>query len=65
LSFSEAPQVRTVLIDRPLDPPLGCAEAVVGPASAAVGNGVQRLLGVPVRRLPLTRHEIVAAISEA
>ncbi|ROT97984.1 molybdopterin cofactor-binding domain-containing protein [Histidinibacterium lentulum] len=65
LRFSEVPGIETAFIDRPGDPPLGCAEAVAGPVSAAVANGVMRLVGVPVTRLPLTRDAIIAAISAA
>ncbi|MBM1220773.1 xanthine dehydrogenase family protein molybdopterin-binding subunit [Ponticoccus sp. SC2-23] len=65
LRFSEVPQIETALIHRPEDPPYGCAEAVAGPASAAVGNAVQRMIGVPIRDLPITRERIIAAVSEA
>lgn len=63
LKFSEVPEIETALISRPESPPLGCAEAAAGPASAAVGNAVQRLLGMPIRDLPITRERIIAAIS--
>jgi len=63
LRFSEVPRIEVALIDRPDDAPLGCAEAVQGPAAAAVGNAVQHLIGVPVRQLPITREAIIAAVS--
>lgn len=63
LKFSEVPEIRTVLIDRPGEPPLGCAEAVAGPVSAAVGNAVQRLIGGPVHDLPITRDRLIATLS--
>jgi CO/xanthine dehydrogenase Mo-binding subunit len=63
LTFSEVPRIETALIHRPEDPPYGCAEAVAGPASAAVGNAVQRLIGVPICDLPITRDRIISAIS--
>ena len=63
LKFSEVPQIKTVLMDQPEESPLGCAEAVAGPVSAAVGNAVQRLLGTPVLSLPITREKIIAEIS--
>jgi CO/xanthine dehydrogenase Mo-binding subunit len=65
LRFSEVPEIETALIARPGDPPLGCAEAVAGPVSAAVANAVMRLTGVPVTALPLTRDAIIAAVSAA
>jgi len=63
LKFSEVPEIRSSLIHRPEDPPFGCAEAVAGPASAAIGNAVQRLIGVPIRDLPITRDRIISAVS--
>ncbi|KAA9006778.1 molybdopterin cofactor-binding domain-containing protein [Histidinibacterium aquaticum] len=63
LRFSEIPEVRVEMIDRPEEPPLGCAEAVQGPVAAALGNAVQRMIGVPVLSLPLTRESVIAAVS--
>lgn len=63
LTFSEVPRIRTILIDRPDDPPLGAGEISQGPAAAAVSNAVRAALGVRVRRLPITRHAIIAAAS--
>ena len=63
LPFSEVPEIRTDFIKRPDEPPLGCAEAVAGPTTAAVGNAIQRLIGQPIQSLPITRHSIVAAVS--
>jgi nicotinate dehydrogenase subunit B len=65
LPFSEVPDVQTDIMERPGEPPLGCAEAVAGPVTAAVGNAVQRLLGVAIQSLPITRDRIVAAVSAA
>ena len=63
LTFSEVPRIRTILIDRPDDPPLGAGEISQGAAAAAVSNAVRAALGVRVRRLPITRHAIIAAAS--
>ncbi|MEX6508683.1 molybdopterin cofactor-binding domain-containing protein [Jiella sp. M17.18] len=62
LTFSEVPEVIVRLVDRPEEPPLGCAEAAQGPTAAAVVNAVYRAVGVPVRDLPLTRDRIIAAL---
>ena len=54
LRFSEVPQVRTVLLDRPESEPLGAGEATVGPASGALANAVFAATGLRVRDLPMT-----------
>jgi nicotinate dehydrogenase subunit B len=63
LPFSEVPDVKIDIMARPNDPPLGCAEAVAGPTTAAIGNALQRLIGFPIPNLPITRDSIVAALS--
>ena len=62
LTFSEAPTVDTVLIDRPGEPSLGVGEGMAGPTAAAIANAVYDALGVRVRDLPITRERIVAAM---
>jgi len=62
LAFSEVPEIVTEIVERPEAPPLGLAEAPVGPTAAAIGNALFRALGVRVRDLPLTREAIVTAM---
>lgn len=62
LKFSEVPETFVEILPRDDDPPLGVAEASQGPTAAAIGNAVHDALGVRVRRLPITRHAIAAAI---
>jgi nicotinate dehydrogenase subunit B len=64
LTFSEAPTIETVLIDRPDEPSLGVGEGMVGPTAAAIGNAVFNAMGVRVRDLPLTRERIMAALRD-
>ena len=54
LRFSEVPEVKTVLLDRPESEPLGAGEATVGPASGALANAVFAATGLRVRDLPMT-----------
>jgi CO/xanthine dehydrogenase Mo-binding subunit len=54
LRFSESPQVRTVLLNRPGAPFLGSGEASSGPAGAAIANAVFGATGRRLRDLPLT-----------
>jgi CO/xanthine dehydrogenase Mo-binding subunit len=65
LTFAEAPQVETVLIDRPEETSLGVGEGMAGPAVAAIGNALANALGVRVRDLPFTPERIVAAMGSA
>jgi nicotinate dehydrogenase subunit B len=64
ITFSEAPQIETVLIDRPNEPSLGVGEGMVGPTAAAIGNAVANAMGIHVRNLPLTRERIIAALGD-
>jgi nicotinate dehydrogenase subunit B len=63
LTFEEAPEVDTVLIDRPDEPSLGVGEGMAGPTAAAIANAVYGALGVRVRDLPITRERILAAMN--
>jgi CO/xanthine dehydrogenase Mo-binding subunit len=62
LTFAEAPQVESILLDRPEEPSLGVGEGMAGPTVAAIGNAVANALGERVRDLPFTRERIVAAM---
>lgn len=62
LRFSEVPEVRVHVLDRPEDPPLGAGEAAQGPVAAAIGNAVFDALGVRVRTLPLSPDNIMRAM---
>lgn len=63
LGFAEAPSVEVVLLDRPDQPSKGAGEGAQGPTAAAIGNALFGALGVRVRDLPLTREQIVRAMS--
>jgi nicotinate dehydrogenase subunit B len=58
LTFSEVPEIETVLIDRPGEPYLGAGEATQGPAAAAIANAVFEATGIRVRDVPLTPERI-------
>jgi CO/xanthine dehydrogenase Mo-binding subunit len=63
LGFEEVPKLRTVLLNRPDDPPLGAGEASQGPAGAAVANALARALGQRLRDLPYTPERVKAALA--
>ena len=62
LTFSEAPAVDVVLVDRPDQPSLGAGEASIGPTAAAIGNALHAATGLRVRTLPLTAENVIAAM---
>ena len=51
----------TILINRPDEKSLGAAKISQGPGGAAVANAVQNALGIRVKKLPITRDELIAA----
>lgn len=61
LTFSEVPEVDTVLIDRPGEAFLGAGEITQGPTAGAVANALFDAVGLRVRSLPLTPERIQAA----
>lgn len=65
LRFSEVPEVRVHLLDRPEEAPLGAGEAAQGPVAAAIANAVHDALGVRVRELPLTPERLLRAVHAA
>ena len=62
MTFSEAPAIEVVLIDRPEERALGGGEPAQGPVAAAIANAVYDALGVRVRAMPITREAIIAAV---
>ncbi len=65
LTFSEMPEISTVVVDDPSAPSLGAGECSAGPIAAAIANAVAHALGVRVRDMPLTPERIAAAINAA
>ena len=65
LRFSEVPKVEVEVIQRPEIDPVGAGEAAHGPVTAAIANAVFDCLGVRVRKLPMTRDNLIAAMDLA
>ncbi len=63
LTMNEAPSVKTVLIDRPNEHPLGAGEAAQGPTAAAIGNAFTAATGKRIRDLPLVPDRVKAALA--
>jgi nicotinate dehydrogenase subunit B len=64
MRFSQVPEIKTRLLDRPGYPPLGAGEASGGPAVAAIANAVFQYTGARVRDLPLYPGRILNAFRE-
>ncbi len=58
LRFDRAPQVDTVLINRPDQPSKGCGEATQGPTPAAIANAVYAACGARLRDMPFTADSV-------
>jgi CO/xanthine dehydrogenase Mo-binding subunit len=64
LTFAEAPEIETVLLDRPDYAWLGAGEATHGPTPAAIANAVFEAAGVRLREIPFTPERVLAALGE-
>ncbi len=62
LRFSDSFPIRTILLDRPDQPPLGCGEAAQGPMAAAIANAIFDAVGVRLRDLPFTPERVLEAL---
>jgi len=62
LRFSEAPDISVTLLESEGEPSVGAGEAAQGPTAGAVANAVADAIGVRVRRLPISREAVLAAI---
>jgi nicotinate dehydrogenase subunit B len=62
LRFSQMPEIRTVLLDRPGAPYLGIGEGAQGPTPAAIANAIYDAVGIRLRRIPFTPDRVLAAL---
>jgi nicotinate dehydrogenase subunit B len=65
LTFSEAPAVDVVLLDRPDEPAVGAGEPAQVPTAAAVANAICDAAGVRLRQAPFTPERVRAALEES
>ena len=65
LRFSDSFPIRSILLDRPDQRPLGCGEAAQGPMAAAIANAVFDATGCRLRSLPLTPERVLEALETA
>jgi CO/xanthine dehydrogenase Mo-binding subunit len=62
LRFRDAPEIETVLLNRPGEPYLGIGEAVQGPVPAAIANAVFDAVGIRLRQIPFKPERVKAAL---
>jgi CO/xanthine dehydrogenase Mo-binding subunit len=62
LRFAEAPDVETVLLNRPGYPFLGVGEGAQGPIPAAIANAIYDAVGARLREIPFTPERVKAAL---
>ena len=63
LRFTELPEVKIALINRPNEAPTGSGENAMTAIPAAVANALFDATGARMRRLPLTPARVKAAIA--
>jgi nicotinate dehydrogenase subunit B len=64
MRFPDAPQIETVLLQRPGWPWLGSGEAAPMPTGAAIANAVFDAAGIRLRQVPFTPQRVKAALEE-
>ena len=62
LTFSDAPEMEIVLLDRPDQPALGAGEPSTVTTAPAVANAVFDATGVRLRQMPFTPERVRAAL---
>jgi len=62
LRFSDAPEIQTVLLNRPGMPFLGIGEGAQGPVPAAIANAVFDATGIRLRRIPFTPEQVIEVL---
>jgi nicotinate dehydrogenase subunit B len=61
--FPDVPEIQTVLISRPDDPPLGVGESASIPSAAAIANAIFDATGARIRRVPFTPRRVKTALA--
>ena len=64
LTFSEAPRIETVILNRPGAPFLGSGEASLGPTPAAIANAVFDAAGIRMRDIPFLPERVKGMLAQ-
>ena len=62
ITFTELPQIDTLMINRPDQPPLGAGESASVPSAAAIANAIYDACGVRFREPPFTADKVRAGL---
>jgi hypothetical protein len=62
-NFSEVPEMRVVLLNRPSELSLGAGEGSLGPTTAALANAFANATGRRLRELPMTPERVKRALA--
>ena len=58
----DAPDIETVLLNRPGQPWLGVGEGAMGPTPAAIANAIYDAVGTRLRQIPFTAERVRAGV---
>ncbi|MEO9901512.1 molybdopterin cofactor-binding domain-containing protein [Nisaea sp.] len=61
-TFPEVPEIQTLIVSRPEDPPLGVGESAAVPSAAAIANAIFDATGVRMREVPFTPEAMRKAL---
>ena len=62
MRFDNIPTFKTILINQPNQPFLGCGETAAGPSAAAISNAVFDAIGVRLRKMPFTAKVVQSVL---
>jgi nicotinate dehydrogenase subunit B len=65
IRFTDLPQIETLLVARPEQPPLGAGESASVPSAAAIANAIYDACGVRFREPPFTPDRVRAGLGLA
>jgi nicotinate dehydrogenase subunit B len=65
MTLPNAPEIETMLIERPNDPPLGVGESAAVPSASAIASAIFDATGVRLREVPFTPERMRSALRQA
>lgn len=65
IKSDETPEIETLLIERPEDPPLGVGESAAVPSASAIANAIFDATGIRLREVPFTPERMRSELRRA
>jgi nicotinate dehydrogenase subunit B len=65
MTLPQAPEIETMLIERPNEPPLGVGESAAVPSASAIASAIFDATGVRLREVPFTPERMRGALRQA